>query len=106
MSLSIKSEQNGDTEMETPTLKRRRSASPSDNRATMEMSLAIDAGILCMEALSDLKDQFECTKHVATMIFPLLLILPKTQCLNLKAIELAKKIDWPLYEKIFIPSVH
>ncbi|XP_047327149.1 uncharacterized protein At3g06530 [Impatiens glandulifera] len=73
--------------------------------STMEMSLAIDAGILCMEALSDLKDQFECTKHVATMIFPLLLVLPKTQRLNLKAIELAKKINWPFYENIGTPPI-
>ncbi|XP_047314638.1 SWI/SNF complex subunit SWI3A isoform X2 [Impatiens glandulifera] len=44
--LEHKGEQNGDTEMETPTLKRRRSASPSDNRGTLMEQVALISSLV------------------------------------------------------------
>ncbi|KAG5043064.1 hypothetical protein JHK87_006979 [Glycine soja] len=38
------------------------------------------------------------------MIFPLLLVLPQTQSLNLKALGLVNKINWPLYQNIVVSS--
>ncbi|KAK1306394.1 Uncharacterized protein QJS10_CPA10g00970 [Acorus calamus] len=36
-------------------------------------------------------------KEVATLIFPLLLLLPKSLKLNVSALELLKDIEWPVY---------
>ncbi|CAA6663312.1 unnamed protein product [Spirodela intermedia] len=43
-----------------------------------------------------------CSREVATMIFPFLLVLPKTWKINLKALELAKDLKWPFYSDSFV----
>ncbi|KAI3994953.1 hypothetical protein MKX01_038236 [Papaver californicum] len=55
----------------------------------------------CLEcAVLNFNDLTEYKKEVARMLFPLLLVLPKTQKLNLKALELAKEIQWSFYKNI------
>ncbi|XP_026432640.1 uncharacterized protein At3g06530-like isoform X2 [Papaver somniferum] len=55
----------------------------------------------CLEcAILNFKDLTEYKKEVARMLFPLLLVLPKTQKLNLKALELATEIQWSFYKSI------
>ncbi|KAL5979877.1 hypothetical protein ACLOJK_038989 [Asimina triloba] len=61
-------------------------------------SQACDVAVLCLEAASSLQRQHpDLSKEVATLVFPLLLILPKTWRLNLKALELAREIKWSFY---------
>ncbi|KAI3862328.1 hypothetical protein MKX03_036895 [Papaver bracteatum] len=55
----------------------------------------------CLEcAILNFKDLTEYKKEVARMLFPLLLVLPKTQKLNLKALKLAAEIHWSFYKNI------
>ncbi|ONK73498.1 uncharacterized protein A4U43_C04F32240 [Asparagus officinalis] len=70
------------------------------NRSTSATSLAIDVAILCLEhmVLDVPMDHLDYSKEVASIIFPLLLVLPKTWRLNLKALELAKQLRWPFYD--------
>nr|XP_011470044.1 PREDICTED: uncharacterized protein At3g06530 isoform X2 [Fragaria vesca subsp. vesca] len=64
-------------------------------------SLACDVAILCLKnAVAVIHQNVECCNKLAAMIFPLLLVLPKTQRLNLKALELAKAEKWPLFENL------
>ncbi|ONI24972.1 hypothetical protein PRUPE_2G273000 [Prunus persica] len=64
-------------------------------------SLACDVSVLCLKnASSGIDDNIERCNILASMIFPLLLVLPKTQRLNLKALELAKEVKWPLFENL------
>ncbi|XAR66099.1 hypothetical protein NMG60_11012179 [Bertholletia excelsa] len=64
-------------------------------------SLPTEVSVLCLErAVAYFQNQEEFTKQLSTMIFPLLLIVPKTQRLNLKALELAKKVNWPFYQNL------
>ncbi|CAB4271187.1 unnamed protein product [Prunus armeniaca] len=64
-------------------------------------SLACDVSVLCLKnASSVIDDNIECCNILASMIFPLLLVLPKTQRVNLKALELAKEVKWPLFENL------
>ncbi|XP_068328989.1 uncharacterized protein At3g06530-like [Pyrus communis] len=64
-------------------------------------SLACDVAVLCLNnASSDIHDNVDRCDILAAMIFPLLLVLPKTQRLNLKALELAKEVKWPLFENL------
>ncbi|CAL5366770.1 unnamed protein product [Camellia sinensis] len=73
--------------------------------ASDDTSLAGDVAVLCLEsAISNFQDKKELAKQLATMMFPLLLITQKTQRLNLKALESAKKLEWPLYQNIIIAS--
>ncbi|XP_048446393.1 LOW QUALITY PROTEIN: uncharacterized protein At3g06530-like [Pyrus x bretschneideri] len=61
-------------------------------------SLACDVAVLCLNnASSDIHDNVDRCNTLAAMIFPLLLALPKTQKLNLKALEIAKEVKWPLF---------
>ncbi|KAM3682910.1 hypothetical protein ACJW31_12G106500 [Castanea mollissima] len=66
-------------------------------------SLATDVAILCLEN-ANLKfgHDDDYLKTFAAMLFPLLLILPKTQRLNLKALQLAKEVKWPLYQNLAV----
>ncbi|KAL6531214.1 hypothetical protein OROHE_014283 [Orobanche hederae] len=60
-----------------------------------------DAALSCLQqVITNFKDQEQYATTLATTIFPLLPIRPKTQKLNLKALELAKEINWPFYENI------
>nr|GEW70692.1 hypothetical protein [Tanacetum cinerariifolium] len=64
-------------------------------------TLAADVTISCLEHVtSSFLGQEEYTKELAAMIFPLLLIMPKSQSINLKALSAAKELKWPLYEKL------
>ncbi|XP_042487302.1 uncharacterized protein At3g06530 [Macadamia integrifolia] len=64
-------------------------------------SRASDVAILCIESATFiLNDRRDCLTCVATLIFPLLLILPKTSRLNVKALNLASGIGWPFYQKL------
>ncbi|KAI3919122.1 hypothetical protein MKW98_016675 [Papaver atlanticum] len=59
----------------------------------------------CLEcAILNFKDLTEYKKEVARMLFPLLLVLPKTQKLNLKALNLATEIQWSFYKNIDLIS--
>ncbi|XP_058207523.1 uncharacterized protein At3g06530 isoform X3 [Rhododendron vialii] len=73
--------------------------------ASGDTSLPSDVAFLCLErAISNFQDQKEFAKQLATMTFPLLLIVPKSQRLNLKALGLAKGLKWPFYQNLIIPS--
>ncbi|KAK9913977.1 hypothetical protein M0R45_037776 [Rubus argutus] len=64
-------------------------------------SLVCDVAILCLKnAIADIHENVERCNKLAAMIFPLLLVLPKTLRLNLKALELAKAVKWPLFENL------
>ncbi|KAK2994684.1 hypothetical protein RJ640_026163 [Escallonia rubra] len=66
-----------------------------------DTSLAGDVAMLCLEhAISDFQDEDDYAKKLATIFFPLILVLPKTQRLNLKALNLAKEVKWPFYQNI------
>ncbi|RDX79717.1 hypothetical protein CR513_39830, partial [Mucuna pruriens] len=68
-------------------------------------SLTGDVALACLKnAISYLNDHTNYLKNVAAMIFPLLLVLPQTQSLNLKALSLVNKISWPLYQNIAVSS--
>ncbi|XP_075484364.1 uncharacterized protein At3g06530 isoform X1 [Primulina tabacum] len=64
-----------------------------------------DAAISCLQqVITSFKDQEKYAMTLATMIFPLVLIRPKAQRLNLKALELVKEFKWPFYENLVNPS--
>ncbi|GFY84406.1 ARM repeat superfamily protein [Actinidia rufa] len=76
-----------------------------DIGAPDDPSLPGDIAVLCLErAISKFHDQEKFAKKLATMIFPLLLVIPKTQRLNLKALESAKEVKWPLYQNVITTS--
>ncbi|XP_068649643.1 uncharacterized protein At3g06530 [Aristolochia californica] len=63
---------------------------------------ACDVAISCLEcAISNFQQHLvDYSKEIATMAFPLLLILPKTWKLNIKALELVNEIAWPFYSNL------
>ncbi|KAK4436389.1 hypothetical protein Salat_0802600 [Sesamum alatum] len=62
-----------------------------------------NAALSCLQqVIKNFKDQEQYAMILATTIFPLLLIRPKTQRLNLKALELAKELKWPFYESLVL----
>jgi U3 small nucleolar RNA-associated protein 10 len=64
-------------------------------------SLATDVAVACLKnANSKFCHDGDYLKTFAAMLFPLLLILPKTQRLNLKALQLAEEVKWPLYQNL------
>ncbi|XP_051122807.1 uncharacterized protein At3g06530 [Andrographis paniculata] len=66
-------------------------------------ALPRDVALLCLQqAVTNFKDHREIAPSLATAIFPLLLIRSKTQKYNLKALELAKEIQWPFYEDLVL----
>ncbi|KAI4332818.1 hypothetical protein L6164_017696 [Bauhinia variegata] len=67
------------------------------------VSLTSEVAISCLEnAISYFHDNH--LERIAAMIFPLLLVLPQTQSLNLKALRLVNKINWPLYQNLAVAS--
>ncbi|XP_042063624.1 uncharacterized protein At3g06530-like [Salvia splendens] len=69
-------------------------------------SLPKDVALLCIQqVITTFKDQEQYAATFATMIFPLLLVRPKTWRLNLKALELAKELKWPFYENLVLLPV-
>ncbi|CAI9771819.1 unnamed protein product [Fraxinus pennsylvanica] len=64
-------------------------------------SLPCNAAVLCLQLLiTSFKDLEEHASSLAMLIFPLILIHPKTWRLNLKALELAKELKWSLYSNL------
>ncbi|GMH10729.1 hypothetical protein Nepgr_012570 [Nepenthes gracilis] len=73
--------------------------------ASNDFSLASDIAISCLRhAVSFVQNWNDFVEELATMVFPLLLVLPKTKRLNLKAQELSQEIKWPFYKNLV--SVH
>uniref|UniRef100_A0A7N0TKI1 BP28 C-terminal domain-containing protein n=2 Tax=Kalanchoe fedtschenkoi TaxID=63787 RepID=A0A7N0TKI1_KALFE len=69
-------------------------------------SVAFDTAFLCLEhATSNFINNTQFSSRLASMIFPLLLILSKTRKLNLKALHLAKESNWPFYQNINVNSI-
>ncbi|KAF4372054.1 hypothetical protein F8388_000270 [Cannabis sativa] len=64
-------------------------------------NLACDVALCCLKKLDFIsRDHKDHMNTLAAMICPLLLVLPKTQRLNLKALETAKNLNWPLFENL------
>ncbi|KAK6794238.1 hypothetical protein RDI58_007691 [Solanum bulbocastanum] len=74
--------------------------------ASHGVSLAVDIALSCLQhAAAGLPDEGEHVKMVAALIFPFIMIILKTQRLNLKALEMAKQIKWPFYENLVSVSL-
>ncbi|KAL4574909.1 hypothetical protein LXL04_021749 [Taraxacum kok-saghyz] len=68
--------------------------------------IAADVIVSCMElVISRFQGQEQYEKELAAMIFPLLLVTPKTQIVSLKALDAAKQLKWPLYQKLASISI-
>ncbi|KAH0456236.1 hypothetical protein IEQ34_014143 [Dendrobium chrysotoxum] len=63
---------------------------------------ASDVAVLCLEhmVLDIASHQNDLVMEVAGIIFPVLLVLPQTWRVNVKALELVKKLQWPYYSDI------
>ncbi|KAE9614797.1 hypothetical protein Lal_00036146 [Lupinus albus] len=73
--------------------------------STDNISLTVNVCVICLKnAISYFHNHSDYSKKVAAMIFPLLLVLQQTQHLNLKALGLVEKINWPLYQNIAVSS--
>ncbi|KAI9160506.1 hypothetical protein LWI28_008767 [Acer negundo] len=66
-----------------------------------KINLAGDVAISCLKiVISSFHDQDNYSKKLSSMMFPLLLILPKTQRTNLKVLELVKEIKLPFFQNL------
>ncbi|KAJ1389579.1 U3 small nucleolar RNA-associated protein 10 [Sesbania bispinosa] len=73
--------------------------------STDNVSLTGEVAVTCLKnAISYFHDHAEYLKNIAAMIFPLLLVIPQTQGLNLKALVLVNKINWPLYGNVAVST--
>nr|GMD68865.1 uncharacterized protein At3g06530 isoform X1 [Ipomoea batatas] len=64
-------------------------------------SLAVDVAVSCLQhAVISCQEIGSFAKKFATLLFPLILIVPKTHELNVKALRIAKEIKWPLYTNL------
>ncbi|MCH92095.1 HEAT repeat-containing protein, partial [Trifolium medium] len=73
--------------------------------STDNVSVTGEVAITCLnKAISYFHDHSDYLKNIAAMIFPLLLVMPQTQGLNLKALVLVNKINWPAYQNIAVSS--
>ncbi|XWS60132.1 hypothetical protein CRYUN_Cryun07bG0008200 [Craigia yunnanensis] len=69
--------------------------------SSVNSTLSCDIAVLFLKiAVSSFNDQLDYSKEVASMIFPLLLVLPETQRLSLKVLDLAKEIKWPFFQTL------
>ncbi|XP_022736219.1 uncharacterized protein At3g06530 isoform X2 [Durio zibethinus] len=69
--------------------------------SSVNSTLSCDVAVSFLKiAVSSFHDQLDYSKEVASMIFPLLLILSETQRLSLKVLDLAKEIKWPLFQTL------
>ncbi|XP_060203329.1 uncharacterized protein At3g06530 isoform X3 [Lycium barbarum] len=74
--------------------------------ASRSASLAVDIALSCLQHVAaGLPDEGEYVKMVATLVFPFIIIIPKTQRLSLKALEMAKQMKWPFYENLISVSL-
>ncbi|KAF5743615.1 hypothetical protein HS088_TW08G00200 [Tripterygium wilfordii] len=51
-------------------------------------------------AISCFHNQINNSKQLATIMFPFILIFPKTQRFNMKVLQLAKEVEWPIYQSL------
>nr|XP_010919682.1 uncharacterized protein At3g06530 [Elaeis guineensis] len=67
--------------------------------STSKTSRACNIAVSCLERLVvEFRSlHIDCSKEIATTLFPLLLVVPKTWRVNLKALELVKQVEWPFY---------
>ncbi|KAL8153527.1 hypothetical protein V2J09_011287 [Rumex salicifolius] len=66
---------------------------------------ARDICLSCMElAATNFDRKEDYIEELATMVFPFLLVFPKTKKLNFKVQELVGNIKWPLYSKLCFPE--
>ncbi|CAK8538792.1 unnamed protein product [Lathyrus sativus] len=73
--------------------------------STDNVSLTGEVAVTCLKkAISYFHDHSDYLKNIAAMIFPLLLAMPQTQDLNLKALVLVNKFTWPLYQNVAVSS--
>ncbi|XP_075111294.1 uncharacterized protein At3g06530 isoform X2 [Nicotiana tabacum] len=72
--------------------------------ASRGASVAVDVSLSCLQHATVL-DEDEYVKMVAALVFPFVIIIPKTQRLNLKAVEMAKQMKWPFYENLVSVSL-
>ncbi|KAJ8511645.1 hypothetical protein OPV22_002079 [Ensete ventricosum] len=72
------------------------------NKSISQASLACDIAVSCLErmVLEFQSQHLDYSIEVAKMIFPFLLVLPKTWKVNLKTLELVNKVKWPFYAEI------
>ncbi|KAF3785717.1 HEAT repeat-containing protein 1 [Nymphaea thermarum] len=64
-------------------------------------AIAYDIAVSCLtRGVNELEKCKASHKEIATIFFPLLLVLPKTWKLNLRALELAKEVDWPFFKSL------
>uniref|UniRef100_A0A2P2MAY2 Uncharacterized protein At3g06530 n=1 Tax=Rhizophora mucronata TaxID=61149 RepID=A0A2P2MAY2_RHIMU len=62
---------------------------------------AVDVAFSVLKiASASLHDHFDHSNRVAAMMFPLILVLPKTQKLNFAVLELSKNLKWPFYSSL------
>ncbi|RAL52010.1 hypothetical protein DM860_016508 [Cuscuta australis] len=72
-----------------------------------ESSLAVDVAVGCLQhSVSSCQGIGFSAKKFAALVFPLILIFPKTHELNAKALGMAREINWPLYTKLACVSEH
>ncbi|KAG0474797.1 hypothetical protein HPP92_014483 [Vanilla planifolia] len=65
-------------------------------------SQACEVAVLCLDhmVLDTSLQRYYMVKEVAGIIFPLLVILPQTWRVNVKALEIVKQLQWPYYFNI------
>ncbi|KAJ0099511.1 hypothetical protein Patl1_20742 [Pistacia atlantica] len=66
--------------------------------------LAGDVAVLCLKIASTFHNHNDYSRKLSAMMFPLLLILPKTQKTNLKVLELVMEQKLPLYQNLAVVS--
>ncbi|KVI04528.1 hypothetical protein Ccrd_017155 [Cynara cardunculus var. scolymus] len=70
-------------------------------KASDNTTLATDVTVSCLEHVtSSFLGEEGYANDLAAMIFPLVLFMPKTQSVNLKALDAAKELNWPLYQRL------
>ncbi|XVE56436.1 hypothetical protein DITRI_Ditri04bG0009000 [Diplodiscus trichospermus] len=73
--------------------------------SSMNSTLSCDIAVSFLKiAVSSFGERLDYSRELASMIFPLLLILPQTQRLSLKVLDLAKEIKWPFYQTLVTVS--
>ncbi|XP_024990164.1 uncharacterized protein At3g06530 isoform X2 [Cynara cardunculus var. scolymus] len=71
------------------------------SKASDNTTLATDVTVSCLEHVtSSFLGEEGYANDLAAMIFPLVLFMPKTQSVNLKALDAAKELNWPLYQRL------
>ncbi|XP_038896984.1 uncharacterized protein At3g06530 [Benincasa hispida] len=72
-----------------------------ESDSSANSNLAADIAFECLKSLKEyFYDHVDYLQMCFSLTFPLLLVAPKTQRLNLKALELAKDIKWPFYQNL------